>query len=144
MASVFPRFSKPEFIFALCALLSFFCGMSFIAVRFGLQADPGTNRLFLDSWAGVTAFTGLVGAVALIARGRALMIVPYLFVGYTLCVLCLLLMSPYSNVETLPQLIGAQLAIYLSAYLFWLMLLRIPLPFVWLWRHFNRRRHRAL
>jgi hypothetical protein len=136
MSRFLPRFTKVEMIFTLCALLSFLCEMSFIGVRFGLQADPGINRLFLDSWSGVTALMGIVGGVALIARGRALMIVPYLFVGYTLCVLSLLLMAPYSNVETLPQLIGAQFAICLSAYLFWFILLRIPLPFAWLWRLF--------
>ena len=79
-------------------------------------------------WLASIVVAAIVGSVALMAGRRLLMIIPFLLVGYYLSLFSIILMTPYSNVETLEQLLGAQLTIYAAAFAFWLALLKVPLP----------------
>lgn len=133
MASIAPRLTKLEFAFTLCmaSSLASFLGASMI--RFvAVNRPEGVVRqgilVFLYFWLAALVLAAISGCVAMIAGGRLLMILPFLFVGYILCVLLIVLLTPYSNTQTLEQLIAAEFAIYAGFYLFWLALLKIPLP----------------
>ncbi len=136
MTSAPLRLTKLELAFTLCLAKSH--GLYFsLVIRLWFAGFPphglGEKALFgaVFIWLGVTAIAGIVGAIALIARGRILMVVPYLLGGLYAPLLVVLATSPYANIQTVPQLFAAEFGIYLGFYVFWIVLPKIPLPNLW-------------
>jgi hypothetical protein len=96
-------------------------------VRWNLDVSDGpTRQVFLDllcAWFASVVLVAVTGSVALIAEGRPIMVLPLLAVGYYFALFAVILMTPYSNVGVVggPFLYGA-------FYLFWFVLLKVPLP----------------
>jgi len=128
MPRLLPRPTKWELAFPTCLILSF----SFVlCLIFLADTDRVGEDIWIRAvhvWLASIVVAAIVGSVALMAGRRLLMIIPFLLVGYYLSLFSIILMTPYSNVETLEQLLGAQLTIYAAAFAFWLALLKVPLP----------------
>jgi len=134
MISTRPRLTKVECGFTLSMALSLSVLVLAIVVRWVIFLDttegPARDLIafLLQAWVASVVVAAVIGSAALVAGRRLLTVVPFLGVGYYLAVLGLLVTTPYSNIQTIPQLIGVEAAIYLGMYLFWLVLLKVPLP----------------
>jgi hypothetical protein len=128
------RLSRLERTFTVLKFVSLVAVLALMVIRLGVYDGrlPEDGHVGYTSiglvWLSVTTAAAITGTLALIAGGRAQMLIPYIVIGMLLLPLSAFLVVPYRSPATLEQLLAAQCALYAATWVLWFGMLKVPLP----------------